>query len=258
MNRELTVFTPACWRNFGTEGADMGKGVFMTIMMIAIFAKSIATGTPAGTEASMYEINRSMLCVTEGTLQETTANQVLVNVPKMRAYVNRLGPQTIAARFAYLGPSDREIPLQSGATRRQFGLKLHAQDACNLVYAMWRFEPEAKLVVSVKSNPDLHTSAECGNRGYRNIKPVQQASVPLPRPGEIHELRAEANGEQLRVFVDGAVVWNGALGKEARDLTGPVGIRSDNVKLQFQLYVGQLSGTAPLNVLGCQTGTESE
>ena len=37
-----------------------------------------------------------------------------------------------------------------GELRRQFGLKLRAQDACNLVYVMWRIEPASKLVVSIK------------------------------------------------------------------------------------------------------------
>ena len=74
------------------------------------------------------------------------------------------------------------MPLASGEMRRQFGLKLRAEDACNLVYAMWRIEPESKLVVSVKSNPGQHTSAQCGNRGYQNIKPLHSSPLPSLRP----------------------------------------------------------------------------
>jgi hypothetical protein len=55
---------------------------------------------------------------------------------------------------------------------------------------MWRIEPESELVVSVKSNPGQHTSAECGNRGYRNIK---SRPVPVLRSGHTHDLRAEIN-----------------------------------------------------------------
>ena len=54
---------------------------------------------------------------------------------------------------------------------------------------MWRMEPESKLVVSVKSNPGQHTSAECGNGGYRNIKPLRTSAVPVVRAGDRHELR---------------------------------------------------------------------
>ena len=49
---------------------------------------------------------------------------------------------------------------------------------------MWRIEPESKLVVSVKSNPGQHTSAECGNRGYRNIKPRRSTPVPVLHSGD--------------------------------------------------------------------------
>jgi hypothetical protein len=55
---------------------------------------------------------------------------------------------------------------------------LRAEDACNLVYLMWRIEPESRLVVSVKRNPGQHASAECGNRGYQNVKPRYSAPIP--------------------------------------------------------------------------------
>lgn len=65
-----------------------------------------------------------------------------------------------------------------GEIRRQFGLKLHAQDACNLVDVIWRVDPESKLVVSVKRSPSQHSSAECGNRGYQNIKSRKPPHCP--------------------------------------------------------------------------------
>jgi hypothetical protein len=70
----------------------------------------------------------------------------------MRAYVNTFTSQPIEAHFTFLGSTGNEARLGSGELRCQFGLKLRAQDACNLDYAMWRIEPESKLVVSVKSN----------------------------------------------------------------------------------------------------------
>jgi hypothetical protein len=64
--------------------------------------------------------------------------------------VNAPTPPFAEAHFTYLGSTGNEARLGSGELRRQFGLKLRAEDACNLVYAMWRIEPESKLVVSVK------------------------------------------------------------------------------------------------------------
>ena len=105
---------------------------------------------------------------------------------------------------------------------------------CNLAYAMWRVTPREELVVSVKSNPGQHTSAECGNRGYHNVKPLRSSPVPVLRSGDKHSLRAEMNGEQLRVWVDGSVVWDGNAGAEAMAFDGPVGIRSDNARPEFK------------------------
>jgi hypothetical protein len=140
--------------------------------------------------------------------------------------------------------------------RRQFGLKLRAQDACNLVYAMWRIEPESKLVVSVKSNPGQHSSAQCGNRGYRNIKPRRSTSVPVLRSGETHTLRAEMNGAEMKVFVDNSLVWEGSVGPAALAFDGPIGIRSDNARLQIELHVDQPLRAQPRRVPGCRPGGE--
>jgi hypothetical protein len=172
----------------------------------------------------------------------------------MRAYVNAYTQPMAEARFTYLGSTGNEAPLASGEMRRQFGLKLRAQDACNLVYAMWRIEPESKLVVSVKTNPGEHTSAECSNRGYQNIKPRHSSPVPALNPGETHTLRAQMDGAEMQVFADNALVWEGSLGPEALAFDGPVGIRSDNARLQIDLRSGPpIKQPAP----GCR-GEESE
>jgi len=202
----------------------------------------------------MTHVGRDALCVTEGAVDEIDGGRLSVRVPKMRAYVNRRTAQTIEARFTYLGPAGNAVSLGSGAIRRQFGLKLHAQDACNLVYAMWRMEPKSELVVSVKTNPAEHTSVECGNRGYRNIKPARSSPLPLVRPQDQHSLRAEMNGKSLRVFVDNAVVWDGRVGTRALRLDGPVGIRSDNVRLEMELQAGTLSSNHPDSVMPCRAG----
>ncbi len=200
-------------------------------------------------------VSRQNLCVTEGAIEELSGQRLSVSVPKMRAYLERRTPQVIEARFEYLGGTSNEMPLGSGAVRRQFGLKLRAQDACNLVYAMWRFEPESQLVVSVKSNPLQHSSAECGNRGYRNIKAAQSMPVPPLRPGDAHTIHAGMSGSELTVLVDGRVVWEGSVGPEVANLDGPVGIRSDNAKLQFDLRAPLSAEPQPVGK-PCRSGPE--
>jgi hypothetical protein len=188
-------------------------------------------------------ISRDNLCVTEGTI-EKSGDRLHVSVPKMRAYVTEPTDQSAEVRFKYLGPTSKDAPLGSGIMRRQFGFKLHAQDPCNLVYAIWRIEPESKLVVSVKRNPSQHTSAECGNRGYQNIKPRKASPVPRLEIGQSHTLRAEMKGDELRVFVDNRPVWEGVVGSDAAGLDGPVGIRSDNAQLEFDLLARKSASTA--------------
>lgn len=202
----------------------------------------------------LLPVSKANLCITEGTIEELPGQRLSVNVPKMRAYVNAYTQPVAEVLFTYLGSTGNEAPLASGEMRRQFGLKLRAQDACNLVYAMWRIEPESKLVVSMKSNPGEHTSAQCGNRGYQNIKPRRSVPVPTLSSGATHVLRAEMNGAEMRVFADNSLVWEGSVGPDALAFDGPVGFRSDNARLQIDLRTSKsLKDRAP----GCR-GPESE
>ena len=189
-------------------------------------------------------VSRAELCVTEGAVEELPGTRLSVGTAKMRAYLNRSTQQSIAARVTYVGPTATDVPLASGELRRQFGFKLRALDACNLVYVMWRIEPAPQLVVSVKTNPGQSASSECGNRGYRNLKPQHAAAIVDLRPGATHTLRAQMNADDLRVFIDEAVVWQGSLGRDAAGLQGPVGIRSDNMRLVMELRAGEGRGTA--------------
>ena len=202
--------------------------------------KGFSQATPEG----WLTINRNNLCVTEGVIEKSSGDRLRVSVPKMRAYVTEPTAQSAEVHFNYLGATSKDAPLGSGIMRRQFGFKLHAQDPCNLVYAIWRIEPESKLVVSVKQNPTQHTSAECGHRGYQNIKPRKSSPVPRLEIGQSHTLRAEMKGDELRVFVDNHPVWEGAVGSDAAGLDGPVGIRSDNAQIEFDLLVRKSNSTA--------------
>ena len=109
-------------------------------------------------------------------------------VPRMRAYVTRKTTEAVELRFTYGGATDRQVPLASGAGRVQFGLKLRAADACNLVYVMWRVEPVSKLVVSIKENAGQHSSAACGNRGYRDVPAELTANLPRMRTRALRQL----------------------------------------------------------------------
>jgi hypothetical protein len=213
---------------------DSFRWALVSLGAIGLSAASMALAT------KLTAVSRGDLCVTEGAIEELPGRQLSVAVPKMRAYLNASTPQVVEAHFTYLGSTGNEARLGSGEMRRQFGLKLRAEDACNLVYAMWRIEPESKLVVSVKSNPGQHTSSQCGNRGYRNIKPRRSLPVPTLRSGDSHDLRAEMNGAEMKVFADNSLVWEGSVGPEALAFDGPVGIRSDNARLRIELRAGQI------------------
>jgi len=231
----------------------------MTLMYKAIAAVSLACtllpiGVAQSREPGWVNISRGDLCVTEGAVEEASGGRLSVDVPKMRAYANLATSPSAEIRFSYGGGTKNESALGSGQMRRQFGLKMRAQDPCNLVYVMWRVDPEPKLVVSVKRNPADHTSAQCGNRGYTNIKPRKSSPVPRLQPDESQTLRAEMQGDELRVFVDNREVWEGSVGADAASLEGPVGIRSDNVRFEFELKARKSNGTSGEHANPCKAG----
>ena len=201
----------------------------------------MTAGVTFGSTGLPHSVSSADLCVTEGSIDELPGlARLTVDSPKMRAFVNAKPVKSIEARFTYIGATSDDIPLGSGTMRRQFGFKLRAQDACNLVYAMWRIEPESKLVISIKENPGQHTSAECGNRGYRNIKPQRSAPIPKLRPGDVHTLRAEMTPTAMTVYIDDMLAWQGPLSSDVKRSDERVGIRSDNVRVHFVLRTGPL------------------
>jgi len=220
---------------------------------LGVCALGIACAARAAPDTLM-PVQRQTLCVTEGAVGAGAGTALKVDSAKMRAYVNLATRQIVEAHFTYLGATADSARLGSGAMRRQFGLKLRAQDACNLVYVMWRIEPESKLVVSVKTNPGQTTSAQCGNRGYRNIKPLHASAIPVLKSGDAHTLHAELHQAGLRVWIDNSLVWEGALGPDAQGLNGPIGIRSDNARLEFELKTGPPLGAALGSLPDCRSG----
>ncbi|NTX38964.1 hypothetical protein HUA78_31415 [Myxococcus sp. CA033] len=180
----------------------------------------------------------SKLRVTQGALRERTDGRLDVEGARLRAIVPGTNTTSRAElRFSLRGSSSEQRALQSGEQRQQVGLKLRARDGCNVLYVMWRFAPKADVVVNYKRNPDQHHSSDCGNRGYVTVRPFRRSAVSAPSKGEEHALRAELAGVTLRVWADDSLVWEGDLPPEALALDGPVGLRSDNVRLTLQLRV---------------------
>jgi hypothetical protein len=201
---------------------------------------------------TLVPVARDRLCVTEGTIDDASDGLLAVNSDKMRAYADQVYADTAELSFVYRGATSTTSALASGQVRRQIGLKLRAADACNLVYAMWRIDPQSKLVVSVKTNRGQRTSAECGNRGYRNITPQLERAIPRVLNGDRHHLRAALNGQTLQVWADGQTVWQGNLGADADGLRGPVGVRSDNSRLEFALAVDSHAANQPATGPSCR------
>jgi hypothetical protein len=200
----------------------------------------LACALVAGGSASADELARAPAArwrVTRGHVEALADGRARVREPKMRAVVDASDGDAAELRFTYLGPADREARLASGELRRQVGLKLRAADGCNLLYVMWRIEPKAQLVVSVKRNPGQRTHAECGARGYRNLV-ARAGTQPAPlSPNVEHRLHAKLDGRTLRVWADRALAWEGDVGDEVLALRGPAGVRSDNAKLELELLV---------------------
>src|SRR5438477_7556608 len=122
------------------------SAIMRRVGSVAVLA--VSTGALAQDAApAVAPVARANLCITEGAIDQLPGRLLGVAVPKMRAVARTGGGQAIELRFRYLGITAQVDRLGSGELRQQLGLKLRAQDACNLVYAMWRIAPEPGLVV---------------------------------------------------------------------------------------------------------------
>jgi hypothetical protein len=182
-------------------------------------------------------------CITEGRITRSEGHFLKVDSTKMRAVLGWASKPEAELRFRYLGETQDHSLLRSGAERTQIGLKLKAQDDCNVLYIMWRISPVSSLVVSVKNNPGQHRHAECGNSGYTNIRGTLSRPVPKITEGGEHSLHATLNGTSLLVDVDGALAWEGSVGDDVLRFDGPAGLRSDNAQFDFQFFAQPVSST---------------
>jgi hypothetical protein len=190
---------------------------------------------------SWFQVQVQSLCVTKGTI----GPRGTINVPTFRGVAVGTSGEAAGIDFIYRGRSSTERALASGQLRRQIGLKLRAANGCNLVYAMWRFDPRPLLEVSVKINPGARTHSECGARGYTKLRPN---AVSAPRVGQRHSISAMITGNELRAWIDGQLAWQSSLPYEAKSITGPSGIRSDNVAYDIAAVwatAGRSTGSMP-------------
>jgi hypothetical protein len=198
---------------------------------------------------ALRRIDRNELCVTNGTVSSLPGGRLAIGTPSARAVVRATmegaTDQVAEIRFRYMGPTQTSKPLASGELRRQIGLKLRAEDTCNLIYAMWHIEPDARVAVSVKRNVGMHTHEQCHAGGYVNFKAQRRVDLPPIRPGETHTLRAELHGDDLTVTADGQVAWQGAVGNELPPLIGPPGFRTDNARFEFEYYTDRPAKPLP-------------
>jgi hypothetical protein len=214
-------------------------------VVFAAILVDLYVASPTSAE-ELRPVARSDLCVTNGDIEATPSGRQLVETPSSRAVLRSLTDAAAEIDFRYLGPSAGAKPLASGELRRQIGLKLRAQDTCNLVYAMWHIEPDARVAVSIKRNPGMSRHEQCDAHGYVNLKPTVGLTIgagePTIAPGEEHTLRAELHQSRLTVIADGKVAWSGDLGKRILEFDGPVGMRSDNGRFDFVLLAGARRG----------------
>jgi hypothetical protein len=207
---------------------------------LVLLAWMITSGLCVGEAAQAFNsapqrVTRNQLCVTNGAVSEGKNGLLSIETPSARAVVPSATEQVVEIRFRYLGPTVGSKLLASGELRRQIGLKLRAQDTCNLLYVMWHIEPDTGLAVAIRRNPGMHTHAQCGARGYVVVKGEKTMKLPSLSLGESHSLYAKLSGNRLRVVADGQVTWEGSVGPLAQ-LDGPVGLRTDNGRFEFQIY----------------------
>jgi hypothetical protein len=205
-------------------------------VLAAIPNLCMAQSAEPSIEQPLMRIDRSHLCVTNGMITTQDNGLLSIETPSSRAVVPGTVVQAAEIRFRYLGPTARSKPLASGELRSQIGLKLRAQDSCNLIYAMWHIEADSEVVVLVKRNPGMQTHAQCGARGYFPVKAVTAMTLAKVRPGELHTLHAELRENRLTLTTDGTVAWDGQVPTNITDFDGPVGLRSDNGRFELEYF----------------------
>jgi hypothetical protein len=214
------------------------------VTRLGLIALAACTGASASAPEhaptiTLAAIPASELCATHGRFA-IDREHVAISDPTVRIVAPNTRGDAAAVRFAHVTSSATTRNLRSGATRDQIGLKLRAQDSCNVVYVMWR-DDKGKLDVSIKHNPGKRTNGECGNGGYKKLRPKLVTAVPA-FGDRSHELRAEIVDDELTAWIDDRLAWRGPLPADAQSIVGPAGLRSDNVAFDMELFAVRTNG----------------
>jgi hypothetical protein len=183
-----------------------------------------------------HHADLSELHVESGVI-ELGAEELALRSATVRATLGAESRSGLELSFLSRGVSDVPAPLASGELRRQIGIKLRAQNTCNVVYVMWHIAPSTGIHVSVKSNPGQTEHAECADNGYVQLSPSFTREVAPIVDNQPRKLEARIEGTNLHVSADGSVVWDGPLPAAAFAFDGPVGLRSDNGDFDVGLRV---------------------
>ena len=203
--------------------------------VIACHSESRAVALDPTPAIVVTRVAPERLCVTHGAI---VANRI--SEPTVRAVAPGSSGTAALLAFRASGWTENERDLASGEARHQVGIKLRAQDSCNVVYVMWRSDKQ-KLDVSFKLNPGKQTHAQCGATGYTKLR---GKTTPIPTLMGSHALQAELVGNELTAWVDGHVAWRGTVPTAALAITGPSGFRTDNTELELQQFSAP-AGSAP-------------
>jgi hypothetical protein len=207
-------------------------------LVCAATGLALLAGAPAPSRLRPVPLER--VCTTLGALEPAPGAFFRVESPKLRATIAGSSGTAAAISFRVLGVSADAAPLRSGELRNQLGLELLARDTCNVLYVMWRQQPRAELVVQSKLNPAQSAHVECENRGYQRVRPSYSAPVPALEIGKLYTLAARVEQGRLEVSIDGVKVWQGALAAPVLELSGRVGLRSDNLRFEVQTLSAEL------------------
>jgi hypothetical protein len=210
----------------------MLKQLPVAILLVAGCANAEASRAPsssAKSDLAPYAAWR----VTAGKLDPGPDGTLLIREGSVRAELQHTA-DAATLEFAYVGPTPHPERLASGELRRQIGLKLRAQDTCNVVYVMWHIDPTPRIEVAVKHNPGLHVHPACRDHGYTFVAPERSAPVAAIQPDTWHSLSAQLRGRSLDVSADGILAWRGALPDAAFAFDGPIGLRSDNGRFRLR------------------------
>lgn len=164
-------------------------------------------------------------CAVEDGTTTACGSQVSTAAPEMRCVFTRSNDQ-VYLFFIYSGDTATLAHLGDGSVRRQIGLKVIAQNTCNVLYVMWW--TDGTIQASMKINPNMSTHAQCADGGYSVIG--SYSGPPLVVSTSVHMLhvRILRATKQLVIQTDNGSAHTFVLPDPALQLIGPTGLRTDN------------------------------